>query len=287
MTTATTNGGALATVTKRLPKPQNDGAAHVFDHIEAIQRGLPNFIDRDQFAYAVMVAANESDLRKCSAISILNSAANCARVGLMPGKTLGLAHFVPFKGECKLMIGYPGFLDLAYRNKFLKDIYTNVILRGESARQWADEDGIRFEHDIPMDRELKPDDVTHAYCIAKYTNGGRSIRVINRQQINAAKKDTPAWNDTLGFIEQCMKTAIRRSAKQWKLTPELALAVELDQAMELDQQQPVPQITTGFKKLSLDDPKPEATDGANQNDGEEPASDPRWDEPTQEEMFST
>lgn len=226
----------------RLPKPTTEAAKHVVDHITRFSAALPSFIDPEQFAYATVVAANEIE-KECTPVSVLSSAHNCAKMGLMPGKALGLAYFVPFwnknigANECQLIPGYRGYLDLAYQNNFLKDVYTEVIREGEEFRHWVDSNGVQINHEIPLTRIKGHETITGAYGICRLTNGGLTIKVMSRGEIDAAIPDnvSDAWK--FHFPSQAMKTVLRRMAKQWRLTSQMALAVHLDEQVELGKPQ--------------------------------------------------
>src|SRR3990167_3092840 len=118
-----------------LPDARNEEAAAIAKVVDRVMTILPAGVDRQQFATALVVAGNELSQR-CSPKSVLMAAFNAARLGLMPGGALGLCYFVPFKGECTLIPGFRGFIDLAYSNDFLRSLSTEVILGGEKFRHW-------------------------------------------------------------------------------------------------------------------------------------------------------
>lgn len=254
-------------VATRLPDPRNDGAKRIVVQAEKFLPAIPRHVDKEQFLHALVTAANELE-KECTSVSVMISALNACKIGLMPGKALGLAYFVPYwnrhalgrdKGanECQMIPGYRGYIDLSHRNKFLRSIHTDVVLEGEELEQWADETGARFKHKIDPDREYKPELVTHAYCIVQLNNGGRQIKVINRQQIDSViPEKSQAWGNAIDFIEMCQKTAIRRAAKQWKLTPEMAYAVHLDEQVELG----VPQAPLVPMDVPPEEPKDDPLD---------------------------
>lgn len=248
-------------VAKRiLPAPRHELARAVSDQIERILPGLSSREDQNQFAHAIIVAANELDPDKASPASVLVAAYGCCKLGLTPGKTLGLAYFVPFKGVCQLIVGYRGFLDLAFGNRFLKDIYTEVVYDGENFEYWVDETGPKLKHEPSDDRNVYKDKPIKAYGIAQLVSGGRQIRVIGEQELGKAYRDTPAWNGERH--EQAMKTVVRRMAKQWKITPQMAAAVQWDEEAERGDSQSIgapidaPSVTVARRRRSLLAPTP-------------------------------
>ena len=221
----------------KLPTPRNEGADLVLTHGEKILRGLASTVDRDQFMHALMVAANESDLGKCEGMSILAAAYGACRLGLTPGKIEGLCHFVPFKGVCTLVVGYPGYLTLAQRNNYLKAIHCEVVYEGERFRYWVDETGPRLEHEPNLDRDVYKDRPVAAYCLSQLTTGGHQIRVISPKELDKVDSGKRAWKSEPH--EMRLKTAIRRAAKHWRKTPELAQALQWEEQTERGERQQI------------------------------------------------
>lgn len=235
------NGTDLVLSAERLPKPANAAAETLVKGIMRVLPALPTQADQNQFAHACVMAANELE-KECTPISVLFAALNTAKIGLMPGKTNGLAYFVPFWNkekrchEAQLIVGYRGYLDLAYGNSFLKDIDPQVVCEGEKFEQWSDEDGFHFRHDRPMEREPSRDNIVGAYCVARLNTGGKTFRWVSKKDIEACYNDqSPAWK--YRYSEMALKCPIRRAAKHWKLTPQMALAVRLDEDAELGRPQ--------------------------------------------------
>lgn len=225
-----------------LPEARHDLARQVERHIPRVVRMLPSDADRIQFATALMVACNEVDPSKVSdGKSLLGAAVGCVRMGLMPGAELGLAYFVPFKGRVNLIPGYRGYLDLAMGNGQLRWVNTEIVYRGEDFRHWHDEKGPHIAHDIPLERADNDRDIIGAYCTYQTRLADMAVPVVlNRKDIDAAKSASQTdkvWRPH--FAEMAMKTAIRRAAKRWKLTPQLAKAVYFDELAERGEPQPL------------------------------------------------
>ena len=123
----------------QLPDARNKGAEFLWTRLARIPDWLPQGVAARQFIMAVTAEANALPV-DTNPSTIVATAFNCAVVGLIPGKALMHAHFVTFKHEgvpqCQLIIGYRGFLELAYGCKFLKDVQCEVVLEGETFRRW-------------------------------------------------------------------------------------------------------------------------------------------------------
>ena len=170
---------------------------------------------------------------------------NLAMVGLPPGSALKLAYFVPFKkGERKLLqvvIGYRGYIELAFAGNFLRDLHSDVVLAGESIEFWKDESGPRLKHMVDLNRTETMQNVIGAYCIYHTRNQGRGVFLVQGPELHALCKkqssrgDSPWKNHPLAM---CRKTAVRRAANEWPQVPALKLALRLDELVEdLDQEQ--------------------------------------------------
>ena len=255
-----------------LPAAQNEGAARARELAPRIVTGLHRSADPVQFATAMIVAANELT-KECDPNSVAKAAFACAQLGLLPGSALGLAFFVPFWNKdrgvnlCQLVIGYRGFLDLAYDNDFLKDVHSDVVLRGEEFKHWTDTNGPQVNHDFPdpLTRELEKPNVVGAYGIYHTRNGGHGICVLNRKQLDKVDTGKNVWQ--FDPISMYLKSPIRRMAKRWKITPRMAYAVNWDEQAERGAPQTLPNLDAAVaettKRLTLakvrgDEPEPEA-----------------------------
>lgn len=180
--------------------------------------------------------------------SVLVAIANVCQVGLMFGKQLGHAYLVPYGGNAQLVIGYKGFLKLAYGCDFLASLTTELILKGESPEFWVDETGRKVKHAIPINRpEPSIDNVEGAYCVYQTKSGHRDVVLAHGWEIQSLYRkahQNSVWKSggPSGFQGQCLKTPIRRAAKLWDQSPELARAVYLDEQADRDESQDCPEL---------------------------------------------
>jgi len=217
-----------------LPKPRNDAADAVLRQIDNVANALSSGVDRDAFKHACVVSANELD-KPCSPSSVLIACYNAARMELPPGKQQGLAYFVPFKGECQLIVGYRGYIELAYRNAFLRQFHADVVYAGEPWDYHIDEHGARLRHVPELERTEatgKVDTIVASYVVWTNSNGGTGVRVVPGSTIAKRYNDrSDAWK--YHYHQQAAKTAIRSASKAWRLTPQLQRAVLLDDAADM------------------------------------------------------
>lgn len=225
-----------------LPEARHELARKVSKHIPRVIRALPSDADKVQFAVALMIACNEVDPSKVSdENSLLSSALGAVRMNLMPGAEQGLCYFVPYKGRVQLIPGYRGYIHLATSNAYLRWVSTEVVYRGEEFRHWHDETGPHIVHEIPIERADSDGDIIASYCSYQTRIADAAVPVVINRKVIEAARDTNKYGSVWSkhFAEMAMKTAIRRAAKRWKLTPQLAKAVYFDELAERGEPQPL------------------------------------------------
>jgi recombination protein RecT len=164
---------------------------------------------------------------------------NAAITGVILGPGYGHAFLIPFKDQCQLVWGYKGLIDLAYETGFLAAIHTEVVLEGEKATRWVDEEGQHIRHELPamtVARDLVWQRVRAAYCVWRATTGQGGVQIVEREELSKLKRRGNVW-DTHP-LPQSRKTAVIRAAKNWKLTGRLGMAVSLEDHAEAGKPQP-------------------------------------------------
>lgn len=223
-----------------LPEARNNGAELVVKKADSISRRLPNGIDPQMFLATCISELNES-CGDCVPASSAIAVINCAMLGLVPGKALGHAYFIPFKNyktgrkETTLVPGYKGYLELAFSNDFLKCIHTDVVLRDELFDQWVDVGGPQLRHQVPLERQLIKANVTAAYCIYQTVKGGHGLEIVTRAELDKTDTQKNVWKSD--YIAMARKTAIRRAAKSWRTTRQLGMAITLDEQADRNETQ--------------------------------------------------
>ena len=225
----------------QLPKARSEGATRLYQRLER----LPQHWDGEVAAARIVIAVTTEANRLPADVepnSVVTAAFNCAVTGLLPGPFLGHAHFIPFKENragirrCQLIIGYKGYLHLAYGTGFLKDARPEVVLRDEEFERWNDSAGAQLRHKLRIDRDEQWSNVIGAYCAWKSTTGGGDIAMVTRKELETLYRRGNVWHSDP--IAMCKKTAIRRASKNWKTTGRMANAVYLDEMADRDEPQP-------------------------------------------------
>lgn len=258
-----------------LPAPANDGAKLIVDLMPRIARAMGSGVDRQKLATAIVVAANECDMKGAIPETLAKAAFHAALVNLPPGKPFDFCYFIPRapkKGELKrfgLEFGYKGYLELAFRNQYLESIHTEVVCEEELAtfRYYNDENGPHLWHDVSnWQRNPTRSNVKAAYCVYRVRAGGIGIELVRRNEIDAAMPpfETEPWKHH--FAQMCRKSAVKRSAKSWRCGEEFRIAMLLDDQLYSDQEQNIPghsfnEYDTAGRGFKLADIADEDTDG--------------------------
>lgn len=265
------NGG---TPGKSLTVQVSDLRAELLANRETIFAAAASHIKPERFLE--LVARNciaTPKLLQCSRVSLFQSAAEAARIGLELGGVLGQAYLVPYAGEATLVLGYKGYKELAYRSDRVAVIDGSVVRPGDFF-EWMKGTSQFIKH--------KPSDEaqsawTHAYAFAKTTHGEPICEVMSLAQVERHRdKHAKGWNradsawktnpEAMGI-----KTCLRRVAKFLPLSPEIQQLVEREEYIDHNVALNAPSLLSGEAPPTddLDDLKGElAKDGDDENSGE-------------------
>jgi recombination protein RecT len=227
----------LSTELERAAQPTEQRT--VFQLIERqkpeLEKALAGAMDVDRFARVVLTEIRRTPaLLDCSPESLIGAMMLSAQLGLEPGP-LGLVYLVPFKGAVEFIIGYRGYIDLAYRSGLVKDVSAALVKPADS---FEFRKGTRpFLDHTPHDAE-DADPPIAAYAVARLKSGGTVFEVIGepdwrRAQLRSAsgsKGKGPWVTDTDAMIR---KTAVRR------LEPMLPKSAVFAHALAVDTTAPV------------------------------------------------
>lgn len=213
---------------------------------------LPAWMDDGaRFAWAASVTLEANALSKpCTPESVKACALNAGYLGLQFGKQLGYAYMVPFFNkdlqsyEATLVVGYQGFVELAFNCGFMAKVSANVVCKGESFEMWTDETGSHFRHVPEQDRFPDRGNITGAYCVYSLKDGNTDFVYVSRQELDKSDRNRDVWKSD--YAAMCKKTSVRRAAKFWKKTKYLAHAVYIDEQEDRGERQSVPVEHSGF-----------------------------------------
>ena len=216
----------------------NDPIANLlFENLAKARDVIPAHLNPDKLArLALRTIRTNWALQCCTPASLVASIMEAAAFGLEVDQR-GLVYLVPYKNECKLMLGYKGLMELAYRSGRVKQIYAETVHERD-----------RFQYEMGLEPMLKhvPNlgdrgEMVGVYAVARMTDVEPAFVVLDRNEIEKVKAaskttraDTP-WNTWTE--EMSKKTAIRRLCKYLPLSADLQQAIAIDEAGERGEKQ--------------------------------------------------
>lgn len=222
-----------------LARTQANVGSLISQNLKAIKTALPSHLKPERMARICFNQISKNpELMTCDAHSLMGSVLKCSELGLEPGGAHDHIYLIPFnnkkKGikEVNLIVSYQGMMDLA-RRAGIKRIYADIVREND-----------KFEYSQGFDPYLKHVIVqgadrgalTNAYAIAKDKDGDKYLIVLERDDIEKARKASKTsgfiWNNH--YEAMAKKTAIRRLAKWLPLSAEKEKGQEILQAIEME-----------------------------------------------------
>lgn len=184
----------------------------VYTAIERYQEQIKRLVKvmpLEQFMQnASLLIKSNAAIASCSAESVIGALLEAATLQLNPSPSLGNFYLVPFNDSCTLIVGYKGLIELIYRNDKIAKIFADVVYQGDDFEyQHGTEEYLKH---TPCNDSTDEKDLCYAYCYVKFINGESVFRVLNRKQINHARKSSKTaniWNKHPAAM--WMKTAVR------------------------------------------------------------------------------
>lgn len=190
------------------------------------------------------------ELARVNPARILIALMDIARLGLFPGSKLGEAWVVPFavgqgqdrRPDCQAIIGYQGFLKLARNSGLIESVGARAVYAGDRFElQFGLHEDIIHVPGQDVDRS-DPRNVIGCYTVCKFRGGGHHLEWMTADEILAIARRSKtydrrndSWSGPWGtdWIEMAKKTVIRRAAKQWPKSVDMAEALALDEKAEV------------------------------------------------------
>jgi recombination protein RecT len=245
---------------------------------DEIAKSMPNHLDaRRMIQVALGAARTNPRLLDCSQASLVSSVMSACQLGLELDGILGHAYIVPFKNkqggyDAQLQIGYRGMLSLARRSGEIKSVSAHVVRTN---------DLFSFEYGLNEDLQHVPkskfsDEITHAYAVARFKDGGFAFVVIDREEIEyyrgfSKAKNSPAWLDN--YPAMAMKTAIRQLFRYLPCSSEVQRAVVADEYSDMGISVPRDVVSVDGVVESIEDASVVDTDKIAEGFDEKPSQD--------------
>jgi len=204
----------------------------------AIEVQLAGAVNSRAFVRAALSEISKSpQLQQASSQSVLGSIMLAAQLKLEIGSALGQFYLTPRKDAgkqiCLPIIGYQGFIELAYRSGRIDAIETLLIREGDAFNYWADSSGgLQFDWK-PVDHdETRP--WVGAIGVAHIKGGGRPVwAYLPRDKVLARRPrywESGPWKTN--EEEMARKTIVRAMAPYLPKSTEFARAVEVTREVE-------------------------------------------------------
>lgn len=207
-----------------------------------IAQMLPEGMHADRFRRVVVQAlVRNPDLWQCTPVSVVSAIVESAQIGLEPTGVLGRAWMLPYtvKGtkEAKLIVGYRGYAELAWRADRIL-VNTGAVRAGdEFAYQRGTEAFLRH---VPAsedaEREANDANITDFWAMYQLPDGRRDFDVMSRKAVerirDKARFKNPVWDSDFG--EMGRKTVLRRLLKVAPLSPEVQRVLAKDEEIDFD-----------------------------------------------------
>lgn len=182
---------------------------------------------------ALTAIGRNPELADCTKGSLLGGLMTCAQLRLEPNDPRGLAYLIPFKNgtasreaghdvlEAQLVIGYKGYVDLAYRSAQIKTLTAQPVCEHDEyeARDWP-------RHLMHKKAAGDRGKVLRYYAAVEYKDGGIDFAEMTVAEVEAhrdryakgaSRSDSP-WRTH--FDEMAKKTVLRKLSKMMPMSVE-------------------------------------------------------------------
>lgn len=203
---------------------------------QSFQSLMPKGMDAEWFMGEVKVAiARVPKLLECDRMSVFDALTTCAQLGLSPSGRLGSAYLLPFAGKCTLVVGYKGYVDLAYRSGEVVGFGAQVV-HEEDEFDYSEGFGVQIRHH-KRSEETNPGALRYVYAWAEMRGGYKVSLLMLAREVLAIKARSPGARKPGGPwdtdpAEMWKKTAIRRLIKLLPLSPQKAQGLYRAQEVE-------------------------------------------------------
>ncbi len=219
---------------------------------------LPAGMSEKRFATLVVSACKSTpDLLRCfdtkqGRTTVLLATVQAASLGLEPNTKTEECWLTPRRNrgtwECELQIGWKGYVKLSYRSPRIAAVDPDVVY---STDHFVHERGLphdRFEHRPASAGVRYTGELTHAYCIVRYTSGGYKLVLLDRHDVEKRRAMSDTWRadqrrtDGKAYSpwntwerEMWLKSAVRAARAFMDLTAEAEAALDTEgQSLRLD-----------------------------------------------------
>lgn len=217
----------------------NSGQVHdvLSRYTLAIQNSLPSGGNPNRIVQmAVFQITTNPTLAACTTQSVIGCVLNSALLGMNPA--LKQCWFIPYqnnktgKTEAQFQLSYTGLLTLARRSGTIRDVYAQVVRKGDTFRVQYGTDR-KIEH-VPAPDGDSTRELTHAYAVIHYHAGGCDFVVFDRNEVEKRRLKSRGQSVNASGVwaqwdaEMWKKTVLRAVLNTAPLSDEQAAAMQTD-----------------------------------------------------------
>jgi recombination protein RecT len=202
---------------------------------------LPKHMTPDRFARIALTALTRTPkLMDCTRESLLGCLMTCSQLGLEPDGRL--AHLIPYKDQCTLIVDYKGYAELAQRSGLIETLHADLVCENDV-----------FDYNLGKVTVHRPDfrrprgKPFAAYAMATTKTGATFYSVLTADEIYSIRDRSQGWiafqkgwtksspwdpSNPVSEGEMMKKTAFRRLVKWLPLSPELRAALDTEDREE-------------------------------------------------------
>lgn len=231
MSDLSTNAAAVQVATREQPTAR----ALVQAQRPAIEAQLAGAMNSGSFIRAAISEVSKSpELQQADATTLLGAIMLAAQLKLEIGSALGHFYLTPRKDHgkqiCLPIIGYKGFIELAYRSGRIGKIETFVIRDGDQFTHGANSERGRFFDWNPKDYD--EDRPWTGVIGTAHVNGSSGVVWAYLPKAKVLERRPSFWTSTpwkTNEEEMARKTIIRAMAPYLPMSTELGKALEADE----------------------------------------------------------
>lgn len=236
--------------TDSLAKLNSTSIGMVFEQYKIqIAQALPRHLTADRMIQmAVTLISKNPKLKECSASSLIGAVMQASILGFRPVEALAQCYFVPYSNkkrdaegketwvkEVQFQIGYRGLIDLARRSGQIQSIHAFGVYKGDDFKYAL---GLNPSiHHIPSENEKEAKNLTHAYAVVHYKDGGYNFTVLTRKEIealrrrNSMQKEEVAGAWKTDYEAMACAKVIKQLSKYMPLSDEMSNAIRADEGI--------------------------------------------------------
>lgn len=215
--------------------PKSRIIAAVEERLDSIREACTKNINEIQLLSSFKKACTDKpSLRDSTEASVMNCMLACATLGLNPNGEHNSGWLIPYKNrkkniiECKLRIGYNGYIDLITRSSDWFSVTAECVYEGERFEALGGTENT-IHHTIDITKRADPKKIVAVYAIARGPNGAVQWVVLDKADLNksrSASQNKDMW-DGADYPEMAKKSGIRKLSKYMVLDRLGRLAVAI------------------------------------------------------------